>query len=182
MPKVTVATDWLDTCSGCHMSLLDIDERIVELVQHVQFTSSPITDLKHPPKTGVDVGILTGAVSNTHQVEVAEEMRERSNVLISLGDCAVFGGICAMRNFLDAEDVLEYGYVETASTDENGAVPRSDELGKLLPRVLAVNEVVPVDIHLPGCPPPADSIWYVLTELLAGRIPELSGPNLTYNH
>jgi len=182
MPKVTVATDWLDTCSGCHMSLLDIDERIVELVKHVEFTSSPITDLKHPPKTGVDVGILTGAVSNTHQVEVAEEMRERSKVLISMGDCAVFGGICAMRNLFDAEDVLEYGYVKTASTDENGAVPRSDELGKLLPKVLAVNEVVPVDIHLPGCPPPADSIWYVLTELLAGRIPELSGPNLTYNH
>jgi NAD-reducing hydrogenase small subunit len=182
MPKVTVATDWLDTCSGCHMSILDIDERIVELVKHVQFTSSPITDLKHPPKEGVDVGILTGAVSNTHQLEVAEEMRERSNVLISLGDCAVFGGICAMRNFLDVEEVLEFGYVKSASTDENGAVPRSNELGKLLPRVLAVNEVVPVDIHLPGCPPPADSIWYVLTELLAGRIPALSGPNLTYNH
>lgn len=182
MPKVKVATDWLDVCSGCHMSLLDIDERIIELVKHIELTSCPITDLKHPPKDGVDVGILTGAVSNTHQLEVAKEMRERCKILISLGDCAVFGGICAMRNFFDAEEVLEYGYIKSASTDEHGAVPRSNELGKLLPKVLAVNEVVAVDIHLPGCPPPAESIWFVLTELLAGRIPELSGPNLTYNH
>jgi len=178
--KVKLATDWLDVCSGCHMSLLDIDERIVELVKHVEFTSSPITDFKHPPKEGVDLGILTGAVSNTHQEEVTREMRERCNLLIALGDCAVFGGICAMRNFWDKEEVLRRGYVETESTDEEGAVPRSDELGALLDRVKAVNEVVKVDIHVPGCPPPADAIWYVLTELLAGRIPVLTGDNLTY--
>ena len=182
MAKVKVATDWLDVCSGCHMSLLDIDERIVELVKHVEITSSPITDLKHPPKEGVDVGILTGAVSNTHQLEVAHEMRERAKLLIAMGDCAVFGGICAMRNFFTAEEVLQHGYVTTLSTDANGQVPRSPELGKLLERVQAVNEVVRVDLHIPGCPPPADSIWYALTELLAGRIPVLTGKNLTYNH
>ena len=85
MGKVKVATDWLDICSGCHMAFLDIDERIVELLKHVEITSSPITDLKHPPVEGVDVGILSGAVSNTHQLEVAEEMRERSKLLIALG-------------------------------------------------------------------------------------------------
>lgn len=180
MAKVKVATDWLDVCSGCHMALLDIDERIVELVKHVQFTSSPITDLKHPPKEGVDVGILTGAVSNTHQLEVAKEMRERCKILISVGDCAVFGGICTMRNFFDTEEVLRRGYVETESTDDQGAVPRSDELGKLLDRVKAVNEVVKVDVHIPGCPPPADALWYALTELLEGRVPVLTGDNLTY--
>jgi NAD-reducing hydrogenase small subunit len=128
----------------------------------------------------VDVGILTGAVSNTHQLEVAKEMRERSKILISMGDCAVFGGICAMRNFFDKEDVLRRGYVETESTDEEGAVPRSDELGKLLDQVKAVNQVVKVDVHIPGCPPPADAIWYALTELLAGRVPVLTDENLTY--
>jgi NAD-reducing hydrogenase small subunit len=162
------------------MSLLDIDERIVELLEHVEFTSTPITDLKHPPEEGVDVGILTGAVSNTHQLEVAKEMRERSKILIAMGDCAVFGGICAMRNFFDKEDVLRRGYVETESTDEEGAVPRSDELGKLLDQVKAVDQVVKVDVHIPGCPPPADAIWYALTELLAGRMPVLTDENLTY--
>lgn len=180
MAKVKVATDWLDVCSGCHMSLLDIDERIVELIKHVQITSSPITDLKHPPKDGVDVGILTGAVSNTHQEETAKEMRERCKILIAIGDCAVFGGICTMRNFFDKEEVLRRGYVETESTDEEGAVPRSEELGKLLDKVKAVNEVVKVDVHIPGCPPPSGAIWYSLTELLAGRIPVLTGDNLTY--
>ena len=180
MGRIKLASDWLDVCSGCHMSILDIDERIVELIKHVEFTSTPITDFKHPPESGVDVGILTGAVSNTHQLEGAKLMRERSKILISLGDCAVFGGICTMRNFFDTEEVLEFGYVKSMSTDASGAVPRSPELGKLLDRVMAVNEVVKVDLHIPGCPPPADAIWYALTELLQGRIPVLTGDNLTY--
>jgi len=180
MAKVKVATDWLDICSGCHMALLDIDERIVELVKHVEFTSSPITDLKHPPEEGVDVGILSGAVSNTHQLEVAEEMRERAKILIALGDCAVFGGICTMRNFFTTEEVLRTGYIETASTDKGGKIPTSPELAKLFDRVRALDEVVKVDLHIPGCPPPADAIWFALTELLAGRIPELKDENLTY--
>jgi NAD-reducing hydrogenase small subunit len=180
MAKVKVATDWLDICSGCHMALLDIDERIVELLKYVEITSSPITDLKHPPVEGVDVGILSGSVSNTHQLEVAEEMRERCKILISLGDCSVFGGICTMRNFFDLEEVLRRGYVETESTDEEGAVPRSPELAKLFDRVRALDEVVKVDVHIPGCPPPADAIWFALTELLAGRIPVLKDENLTY--
>ena len=180
MGKIKLASDWLDVCSGCHMSILDIDERIVELIKHVEFTSTPITDFKHPPESGVDVGILTGAVSNTHQLEGAKLMRERSKILISLGDCAVFGGICTMRNFFDTEEVLEFGYVKSMSTDASGAVPRSPELGKLFDRVMAVNEVVKVDLHIPGCPPPADAIWYAVTELLQGRIPVLTGDNLTY--
>jgi len=101
------------------MSLLDIDERIVALAKLVEFTSSPVTDLKHPPEDGVTVGILTGSVSNNHQEETAIEMRERCKILISLGDCAVFGGICAMRNFFDTEEVLRRGYVETESTAES---------------------------------------------------------------
>jgi NAD-reducing hydrogenase small subunit len=180
MAKVKVATDWLDICSGCHMAFLDIDERIVELLKHVEITSSPITDLKHPPEEGVDVGILSGAVSNTHQLEVAEEMRERSKILIALGDCAVFGGICTMRNFFDKEQVLRCGYVETASTDEEGAIPRSPELAKLFDKVRALDQVVKVDVHIPGCPPPANAIWFALTELLEGRLPVLKDENLTY--
>ncbi len=180
MAKVTLSSNWLDVCSGCHMSLLDIDEHIVELIKHVDILATPITDLKHPPEEGVDIGILTGSVSNSHQIHDAELMRERCKILIALGDCAVFGGICTMRNFFDKEEVLKYAYVDSASTDEGGAVPRSVELGKLTDRVMAVNEVVKVDLHVPGCPPPADAIWYVITELLAGRMPVLKDENLTY--
>jgi NAD-reducing hydrogenase small subunit len=154
------------------MSLLDIDERIMVLLDAVQLTSSPITDLKHPPEEGVDIGILTGAVSNEDQLAVAKEMRERCDFLIAMGDCATFGGICTMRNYFNPEDVLERAYVETESTVD-GVVPRSDEIAKLLDRVKAVHEVVKVDFQLPGCAPDPDTIWFVLTELLEGRTPVL---------
>ena len=181
MAKVTVCSDWLDICSGCHMSLLDIDERIVELLKHVQLLSTPITDLKEPPEEGCDVGILTGAVSNDHQEHVAKRMRQRSRLLIALGDCAVTGGICTMRNFFDTEEALRRAYQETESTAPGQEIPRSVEIAKLFPQVKAVDQVVKVDLHIPGCPPPADAIWYALTELLAGRIPVLTDDNLTYD-
>ncbi len=180
MAKVRVATDWLEVCSGCHMSLLDIDERILDLIKVVEITSSPITDLKHPPEDGVDVGILTGSVGNSDQEALARQMRDRCKVLISMGDCAVLGGINAMRNSIPTEEVLRRGYVETESTVD-GKVPTSCELAVLLDRVKSVSEVVEVDINIPGCPPPADSIWYVLTELVAGRVPKLTDENLRYD-
>ncbi|MBN1316785.1 MAG: NADP oxidoreductase [Anaerolineales bacterium] len=179
MAKIKLATQWLESCAGCHMSILDIDERIVELLKYVEFTSSPITDLKHPPVDGVDVGILTGAIGNEEQIAEAKMMRERAKILIALGDCAVLGGVCTMRNFWSVDKVLQYGYQESAST-ANGKVPVHDDLTPLTPQVTPVNEIVPVDIYLPGCPPSADAIWYVLSELIAGRMPVLEEPYLKY--
>ena len=127
--KIKVAADWLAACAGCEMSLLDMDERLVQLLDKIELTSTPITDLKHPPKEGVTVGILSGTVNNTTNVEVAKEMRERCKVLIALGDCAVFGGIMTMRNFFDMNEALKRAYMETESTVE-GIIPSSEELSK----------------------------------------------------
>lgn len=179
MGKVTVATQWLESCAGCHMSFLDIDERIVELLKYVELSSSPITDLKHPPESGVDVGILTGGIGNEEEEEEAKLMRSRCKVLIAMGDCAVTGGICTMRNFFSKEEVLRRGYIETESTVD-GEIPHHEDLAPLLEKVVGVGDVVPVDIFLPGCPPSADAIWFVLTELLAGRTPKLEGKVLKY--
>jgi len=179
MSKIKVATDWLDVCSGCHMSFLDIDERLLELLEHIEITSSPITDLKHPPEDGVTVGILSGSVGNTDQEETAKEMRERCDILIAIGDCAVLGGIPTMRNFIDKDEVLKRGYVDTESTVD-GKIPKI-ECPALLERVKAVDEVVKVDVYLPGCPPNADAIFFVLKELLEGRKPVLTGKNLHYD-
>jgi NAD-reducing hydrogenase small subunit len=170
MAKAKIATDWLAACAGCHMSLLDIDERILQLLEAVEFTSSPITDLKHPPKEGVAVGILTGAISNTRNVEVAKQMRERCQILIAIGDCATFGGVVASRNMVGTEAALQRAYIETESTVD-GLIPDSPELGKPLDRVVGVGDVVKVDLFIPGCPPRADTLFYALTELLAGRTP-----------
>ena len=108
MPKVLIATDWLAACAGCHMSLLDLDERLVELLHHITITSSPVTDLKVPPASGVTVGVLTGAVSNTHNAEVARRMRSRCQFLVAVGDCATFGGIVAARNLVGTELFREF--------------------------------------------------------------------------
>ena len=180
MTKPKIASDWLAACAGCHMSLLDIDERIVELVKLVDIRATPITDLKDPDEDGVDVGILTGAVNTTTNEEVARKMRERCKILVSMGDCAVFGGVNAMRNLFELEDALQRAYVETESTDAEGKVPSSPELGVPTP-VRAVHEVVDVDVFVPGCPPDADTIYYVLSELAQGRIPEIKDDKLQWH-
>ena len=180
MAKPKVATDWLAGCAGCHMSLLDMDERIVKLVELVDLRATPITDLKQPDEDGVDVGVLEGAVNLSTNVEVARRMRERSKILVALGDCAVFGGVLTMRNFFKMEDVLRRAYVETESTDSEGKIPTDPELGK--PELVkALSEVVKVDVFVPGCPPSADVIYFALSELAQGRIPELKDDKLDWH-
>lgn len=180
MTKPKIASDWLAACAGCHMSLLDIDERILEIAKLVDIRATPITDLKEPDEDGVDVGILTGAVNTTTNEEVAHKMRQRCKILVSMGDCAVFGGVIAMRNFFKLEEALRRAYVETESTDAEGKIPGSPELGTPT-QVRAVHELVDVDVFVPGCPPDADVIYYVLSELAQGRIPEIKDENLHWH-
>jgi len=180
-PKIKVATAWLGGCSGCHMSLLDLDERLIDLAKLVEFTASPITDVKEIPE--VDVGIVEGAVCNSENEHVLRTMRARCKVLIALGDCAVTGNIPALRNQFKLEEVVVRGFVETEST-QIGKIPGGNgngELPKLLKRVRPLHEIVNVDVFVPGCPPDADAIWYAVTELLAGRTPQWNGGNMRYD-
>ncbi|MCX6054637.1 MAG: NADP oxidoreductase [Chloroflexi bacterium] len=180
MAKPKVSSDWMAGCAGCHMSLLDMDERIAQVVALVDLRSTPITDFKHPDESGVDVGILEGGVNNTSNEEVALRMRAHCKILVALGDCAVFGGVPAMRNFFTIEESLRRAYIETESTDESGKIPNDPEL--CVPtKVRALQDIVPVDVFVPGCPPDADTIFYVLSELGQGRIPVLKGDKLAWN-
>ncbi len=174
MTKPKVASDWLAGCAGCHMSFLNMDERIIELTKLVDLRATPITDLKEPDEEGVDVGILEGGIANSYNEEVAIRMRKRCKILVALGDCAVFGGVPAMRNFAGAAEALKRAYIETESTDGSGMIPNDPELS-VAQHVRPVSDVVKVDVFLPGCAPSADAIYYVLSELAQGRMPKVEG-------
>ena len=170
--KTRVATIWLSGCSGCHMSFLDQDELLVDLAKKIRLVYSPIVDIKKFPEN-VDVTLIEGAVANEEQLELLKEARGKTRILISLGDCAVTGNVTALRNvFKDGDKaVLEMAYIDTSEV--NPQIPI--DVPKLLQKVRPLHEVVKVDYFIPGCPPPADLINYVLTELLNGRVPNMEG-------
>jgi NAD-reducing hydrogenase small subunit len=181
MGKPRVATTSLAGCFGCHMSLLDIDDRLLKLVQLVDFDRSPINDLKEIGGE-VDIGLIEGGCANEENVQVLESFRKRCRVLVSVGDCAINGGIPAMRNMVALEECLREGFVDGLTVyNPSGKVPDDVEIPLLLDRVYPCHEVVKIDYHLPGCPPSADTLWAVLTALLEGRRPELSYELLRYD-
>ncbi len=179
MAKPKVASVWLEACAGCHMSFLDIDERIVDLLGKVELTATPITDIKEFPE--VEVGVIEGGLGNEEELQIAKDLREKCKILIAWGDCAVFGGINCMRNFMPAQQVLREGFVETVSTvNPEGVIPGKD-LPALLPKAIPVDRAVKVDVYVPGCPPDADTILYVFSEILEGRIPTVPTDIMRYD-
>lgn len=168
MNKLTLATMWLDGCSGCHMSFLDIDERIIDLLQKVNIVYSPLVDIKKMPDE-IDLAIVEGAVSNDENFEKIIHLRKHVKFLIALGDCAVNGNVPAMRNVFKIDETFNRAYIENA--DINKKIPVA-EVPKLQSIVRPIHGVVHVDLNVPGCPPPADVIYYMLTELIEGRTPD----------
>jgi NAD-reducing hydrogenase small subunit len=171
MSRPRIATAWLDGCSGCHMSLLDMDEALVELAGQVDVVYSPTVDIKVFPE-GVDVTLVEGAVSSEDDVHKIRTIRARTRVLVALGDCAVTGNVPSMRNLFQTADVLDRAYVENATVQPGRPTV---EVPTLCAKVRPMHEVVKVDVFVPGCPPPPAAIAFTVTELLAGRTPDPSG-------
>lgn len=170
MTKLRFATIWLDGCSGCHMSFLDLDERLIELGEHVDVVYSPLVDTKEYPPD-VDVCLVEGAVSSEEDLRKIKQVRERTRTLVAFGDCAVTTNVPGLRNTFTTKGILERAYFENASVNQQ--VP-SEGVPKLLPMAVPVHHVVSVDCFLPGCPPSADLIWQTLMELLQGKTPDLA--------
>jgi NAD-reducing hydrogenase small subunit len=170
MSKPSVATVWLDGCSGCHMSLLDMDERLVELGEHFELVYSPLVDHKQFP-AHVDVTLIEGSVSTDEDERKLKHVRAHTRVLVSLGDCAVTGNVPAMRNPIPVSALMDSVYKDNATVQAQ--VP-AERLPSLLTRVRPLHEVVNVDVFVPGCPPSADTIYAVISELLAGRVPDVA--------
>lgn len=171
MSKARIATAWLDGCSGCHMSFLDMDERLLDLAPLVDLVYSPLVDAKDYPEN-VDVVLVEGAVSSEEDLAKIRRIRARTKLLVALGDCAVTSNVPSMRNRFPVAEVEERAYLENAECHRG--VPR-EVIPPLLAKSRPVHEFVHVDVFVPGCPPSADTIHFVLTELLAGRMPDLSG-------
>ncbi len=176
--KIRIVTTSLAGCFGCHMSLLDLDERMLELVDVVEFGRSPITDVKQC--TASEVGLIEGGVCNSDNVHVLREFRKNCKILVAVGACAINGGMPAMRNDIPVEQCLSEAYLDGAGV-ENPQVPNDPELPLLLDKVHPIHEVVKVDYFLPGCPPSADVFWTFLTDLIAGREPVLPAELIHYD-
>jgi len=173
MAKPKVATTSLAGCFGCHMSLLDIDDRILQLVKLVDFDRSPINDIKTIDGP-VDIGLIEGGCCNEENVKVLQDFRRQCKVLISVGDCAINGGIPALRNMVPLQECFEEAFLSGPTVhNPGGKVPDDEEIPLLLDKVYPCHEVVKIDFHLPGCPPSADTLWEALTALLEGRALEL---------
>jgi NAD-reducing hydrogenase small subunit len=164
MSKLRLASLWLDGCSGCHMSLLDMDHAFADLASMLDVVYSPLVDARTFPKA-VDITLVEGAVGYERDIPDLQRIRRSTRTLVAFGDCAVTANVPAMRNVFPLAEVLHRAYVENS---DNAGLPH-EALPRLLPRVRPVHEIVAVDLFLPGCPPPAGAIAHMLTSLLAGE-------------
>ena len=169
MSKPVVATTSLAGCFGCHMSILDIDERILQLFDLVEFNKSPIDDIKTLTKK-CDIGIIEGGCCNSENIHVLKDFRENCNILIALGVCSIMGGLPALRNGIPIKECLKEAYLEGPTVKGNlrKVLPNDDELPMILDKVYPCHEIVKIDYFLPGCPPSADMIWETLVALITG--------------
>nr|WP_269466717.1 hypothetical protein [Methanopyrus sp. SNP6] len=150
---VKIATTWLCCCSGCHISMLDLHERFLDLLGNAELVHCPVLmDTKEIPED-IDVVLIEGGIRNEENVEVVEEFRERAEIVVAVGTCACYGGVPGLANMYSNEELLRTVYVETASTEnEDGVIP-SEDIPELTWRVHPLSDVIDVDYELPGCPP-----------------------------
>lgn len=176
--RIKIATTSLAGCFGCHMSFLDIDEKLVQLNDRIEFNRSPFTDIKSCD--ACDIGLIEGGVCNADNVRVLREFRANCGILIAVGACAITGGVPAMRNYFDLRECLEEVYLNGTGVT-NPQIPSDTELPLLLDKVYPVQEVVRIDYFLPGCPPSADAFLQLLAPLLDGQAPQLAKNQLHYD-
>ncbi len=171
MEKIKLGTIWLDACSGCHMSFLDMDERLVDLADKIEIVYGPLVDAKEIPED-VDVFLVSGSISTDDEMEKVRKVRANSQLVASFGDCAVTGNLPSMRNPVGAKEALQEVYaVEGVECCELPGLGIDTPLPRLLKRVRPVHEVIEVDQYIQGCPPEADLIHFIVSEMIQGRVP-----------
>ncbi len=167
--KMKIATTSLAGCFGCHMSMLDIDLELLELLEFVEFNKSPITDIKEFDGR-CDIGLIEGGCCNTENIEVLREFRKKCDILVAVGECSIWGGLPAMRNTIPLRECMVEAYHESLTCEHDASVfPRSEDLPKILDKVYPCNDLVKIDYFIPGCPPNANLIWKMVKNILFGE-------------
>ena len=181
MSKPKLATTSLAGCFGCHMSILDMDERLLDVVELVDFDKSPVDDIKD--FTGqCAVGLIEGGCCSDENVHVLESFRKNCDVLVSLGECAIMGGVPAMRNTIPLKECLQEAYQQGPTVyNPDNVLPKDPEIPLILDKVYPCHEVVKIDFHLPGCPPSADTIFQAVVALLNNQPLELPYECIKYD-
>ena len=170
MSKPIVATTSLAGCFGCHMSILDIDEKILDLIELVEFNKSPVDDIKTFTKT-CDIGLIEGGCCNDENVHILKEFRKNCKILVAVGECSIMGGLPALRNGIPVKECLQEAYLfgpTVSDVNKEKILPKDDEIPILLNKVYPCHEIVKIDYFLPGCPPTAELIWNALKALVTG--------------
>lgn len=185
MSKTRIATTSLAGCFGCHMSLLDIDERLVDLMQQVEFDRSPLNDIKKFTQR-CDIGLVEGGCCNEDNVHVLQEFRANCDILVAVGQCAIMGGLPVMRNAIMHSDdplreCLDEAYCSVKVLNPDMQIPNDPALPLLLDKVYTCVEVVKIDYQIPGCPPSADTFWAALDALINGTPPKLDYALIKYD-
>jgi NAD-reducing hydrogenase small subunit len=181
MEKPKVATASLAGCFGCHMSLLDIDDRILKLIELVDFNKSPVDDIKEFT-AHCAVGLIEGGCCNEENVHTLQDFRKHCDILIAVGDCATMGGIPALRNNIPLKECMEEAYLNGVTVhNPKKILPNDKELPLILNKVYPLQHIVKIDYFLPGCPPSADTLWQALTALLTNKSMELPYELIKYD-
>ncbi|MGB3006621.1 MAG: 2Fe-2S iron-sulfur cluster-binding protein [Chitinophagaceae bacterium] len=168
MGKKIVATVSLAGCFGCHMSMLDIDTELLDVLELISFDKSPLTDFKKFTSR-CHIGIIEGGCCNSENIETLRYFRENCDILVALGECSVWGGLPTMRNSIPLSECLEEAYLNSVTSEPgNNIIPYHEDLPKILDRVYACSEIVKIDYYIPGCPPDANHIWKAVKNLLWG--------------
>jgi len=179
--KKRIATTSLAGCFGCHMSLLDIDLGILDVIELVEFNKSPLTDIKKFTER-CDIGLIEGGCCNTDNIEVLREFRKNCDILVSVGECAIWGGLPAIRNTVPLEECLKEAYIDSLTSEEGETIiPNHEDIPKILNKVYSNHEVVKIDYHIPGCPPNANHIWNVVKHILFEEEYSIAYPEFKYD-
>ncbi|MEM3356192.1 MAG: oxidoreductase, partial [Candidatus Bathyarchaeia archaeon] len=184
--KLKVAFYWAASCGGCEIAVLDINEKILDVLQIADIVFWPVAldikykDVEAMPDKNIDVCFFNGAIRNSEQEHMAKLLRQKSKVLVAYGACAHLGGVPGLANVTNKEEIFEKAYQQTFSTvNPNKVKPKTKvtvkegelDIPEFYDTVRTLDQTVEVDYYVPGCPPAVERTLSALEAIAKGELP-----------